>query len=70
MSHFSQIKTQIQLILSRPAKPSQNWALTGNLVPGCEAIFGQTRNAGITIEQDSSYDVGFSWNGNEYRLVA
>jgi hypothetical protein len=31
---------------------------------------GQTRNAELTIEQENGYDVGFSWNGNEYELVA
>jgi hypothetical protein len=31
---------------------------------------GQTSTAEVVIEQDNSYDIGFSWNGKEYELVA
>jgi Protein of unknown function (DUF1257) len=31
---------------------------------------GQTRTANLTIEQDNGYDIGFSWNGQEYELIA
>jgi len=69
MSHFSQIKTQIRNLASLQA------ALTdlGISWTGPRAVRGyrgQTRNAEVTIEQDNGYDLGFSWNGKEYELVA
>lgn len=70
MSHFSQIKTQIRNLTSLQA------ALTDlgiDWKPGSRAVRGyrgQTRNAEITIEQDNGYDLGFSWNGQEYEMVA
>ena len=70
MSHFSQIKTQIRNLASLQA------ALTDLAIdwkPGSKAVRGyrgQTHNAEITIEQDNGYDLGFSWNGEEYEMVA
>lgn len=70
MSHFSQIKTQIRNLASLQA------ALTDlgiDWKPGAKAVRGyrgQTHNAEITIEQDNGYDLGFSWNGEEYEMVA
>lgn len=70
MSHFSQIKTQIRNLSSLQT------ALTDlgiDWKPGPEPVRGyrgQTREADITIEQDNGYDIGFSWNGSEYELVA
>ena len=70
MSHFSQIKTQIRNLVSLQA------ALTDMGIdwkPGPKAVRGyrgQTRDAELVIEQDNGYDVGFSWNGKEYELVA
>lgn len=70
MSHFSQIKTQIRNLASLQA------ALTDlgiDWKPGSKAVRGyrgQTYNAEITIEQDNGYDLGFSWNGEEYEMVA
>lgn len=69
MSHFSQIKTQIRNLASLEAALTDlgvEW--TGaRMVRGYR---GQTRNAEIAIEQDNGYDIGFSWNGKEYELVA
>ena len=70
MSHFSQIKTQIRNLDSLQAALTElgiDWKPGSRMVRGYR---GQTRNAEITIEQDNGYDVGFSWNGNEYELVA
>jgi len=70
MSHFSQIKTQIRNLASLQS------ALTDlgiDWKPGSKAVRGyrgQTHNAEITIEQDNGYDLGFSWNGEEYEMVA
>ncbi len=70
MSHFSQIKTQIRNLASLEAALTE---LGIDWKPGPRAVRGyrgQTSNAEIIIEQDNGYDLGFSWNGNEYELVA
>ena len=70
MSHFSQIKTQIRNLASLQAALTElgiDWEAGPTKVRGYR---GQTRNAEITIEQDNGYDLGFSWNGHEYELVA
>lgn len=70
MSHFSQIKTQIRNLNSLQAALTDlgiDWKSGSKTVRGYR---GQTRNAEITIEQENGYDVGFSWNGKEYELVA
>lgn len=70
MSHFSQIKTQIRNLTSLETALNDlgiNWKSESKTVKGYR---GQTRNAELTIEQDNGYDIGFSWNGKEYELVA
>ena len=70
MSHFSQIKTQIRNRASLQAALTElgiDWKAGPTKVRGYR---GQTRNAEVTIEQDNGYDLGFSWNGHEYELVA
>jgi len=70
MSHFSQIKTQIRDLSSLKAALTDvgvDWKAGDQPVKGYR---GQTRTAEVTIEQANGYDVGFSWNGQEYELVA
>lgn len=70
MSHFSQIKTQIRNLTSLQAALSDlglEWKAGPKDVRGYR---GQTSKAEIVIEQDNGYDLGFSWNGTEYELVA
>lgn len=70
MSHFSQIKTQIRNLTSLQAALSD---LGIDWKPGPREIRGyrgQTYKADIAIEQNNGYDIGFSWNGTEYELVA
>lgn len=70
MSHFSNIKTQIRNLTSLKAALTDlgiDWKEGARPVRGYQ---GQTRNAEIVVEQDNKYDIGFSWNGNEYELVA
>lgn len=70
MSHFSQIKTQIRNLNSLEAALSDlgiDWKSGSRPVRGYR---GQTRNAEVTVEQENGYDIGFSWNGKEYELVA
>ena len=70
MSHFSQIKTQIRNLTSLKAALTDlgiEWKAEPETVRGYR---GQSREAAIAIEQENGYDVGFSWNGKEYELVA
>jgi hypothetical protein len=70
MSHFSQIKTQLRNLSSLQAALTDlgiDWKAGSQQVRGYR---GQTRTAEIAIEQDNGYDIGFSWNGSEYELVA
>lgn len=70
MSHFSQIKTQIRNLVSLQAALTDlgiDWKAGPEQVRGYQ---GQTRNAEVAIEQENGYDIGFSWNGSEYELVA
>ncbi|NJO94518.1 MAG: DUF1257 domain-containing protein [Hydrococcus sp. RM1_1_31] len=70
MSHFSNIKTQIRNLTSLKAALSDlgiDWKEGSRPVRGYQ---GQTRNAEIVVEQNNNYDIGFSWNGSEYELVA
>ena len=70
MSHFSQIKTQIRDLTSLQSALTDigvDWKAGPQPVRGYR---GQTREAEVVVEQDNGYDVGFSWNGQEYELVA
>ncbi|HAG83972.1 MAG TPA: hypothetical protein DD379_26535 [Cyanobacteria bacterium UBA11162] len=70
MSHFSNIKTQIRNLVSLEAALTDlgiEWKSGPREVRGYQ---GQTRRAEVVIEQENNYDIGFSWNGQEYELVA
>jgi len=70
MSHFSNIKTKIRNLVSLQAALTDlgiDWQSGPRPVRGYR---NQTHNAEIVIEQDNNYDIGFSWNGKEYELVA
>jgi hypothetical protein len=70
MSHFSNIKTQIRNLTSLKAALNDlgiDWQEGDRPVRGYQ---GQTRTAQIVVAQENNYDIGFSWNGNEYELIA
>jgi hypothetical protein len=70
MSHFSQIKTQIRNLSALEAALTDLGVdyRSGNCtVSGYQ---GQSTTAQVTIAQANGYDIGFSWNGQEYALVA
>jgi hypothetical protein len=70
MSHFSVIKTKIR---SLPALKASLQDLGLEPLEGIQSVKGyqgQTRQAQIVLKQDNDYDIGFSWNGQEYELVA
>lgn len=70
MSHFSNIKTKIRNLKALKSALNDleiDWKEGASPVRGYK---GQTHNAAIVVEQDNNYDIGFSWNGSEYELVA
>lgn len=70
MSHFSNIKTQIRNLSSLKSALTNlgiEWKEGPSPIRGYQ---GQTRTAEVVIEQENRYDIGFSWNGSEYELVA
>ena len=70
MSHFSNIKTKIRNLNSLKAALDDvgaDWKTGPSQIRGYQ---GQTHTADIVIEQDNNYDIGFSWSGSEYELVA
>jgi hypothetical protein len=70
MSHFSNIKTQIRNLTSLKAALVDLGVDCKSGPAKVKGYQGQTRNAEVVIEQDNNYDIGFSWNGQEYELVA
>jgi hypothetical protein len=70
MSHFSTIKTQLRDLNSLQSA-LDNLGVTWKAGPHpVRGYRGDRRTAEVVIEQDNGYDVGFSWNGAEYELVA
>ena len=70
MSHFSNIKTKIRNLSSLKVALQGmdiDWKEGPTPVRGYQ---GQTQTAEVVIEQNNNYDIGFSWNGSEYELVA
>ena len=70
MSHFSQIKTQIRNLTSLQAALTDlgiDWKSGPREVRGYR---DQNCSAEVVIEQNNGYDLGFTWNGTEYELVA
>ena len=70
MSHFSKIQTSLKdldLLKKSLNDLSIYWEPELNQVRGYK---DQTTFANIVIKQDNNYDIGFSWNGFEYQLVA
>jgi hypothetical protein len=70
MSHFSNIKTKIRNLTSLKAALDDvgiDWKSGPSQVRGYQ---GQTAKADIVVKQNNDYDIGFSWNGSEYELIA
>jgi|TARA_B110000967_G_scaffold150448_1_gene154284 hypothetical protein len=70
MSHFSKIQTSLKdldLLKKSLNDLSIHWEPELNRIRGYR---DQTTFANIVIKQRNNYDIGFSWNGFEYQLVA
>lgn len=70
MSHFSKIKTTLKdlsLLKKALTDLSISWDTEVKQIKGYK---NQTSFANLVISQNNNYDIGFSWNGFEYQLVA
>jgi hypothetical protein len=70
MSHFSKIHTTLKdldLLKQSLTDLSVKWDAQSQTVRGYKE---QTSFANLVIKQNNNYDIGFTWNGFEYQLVA
>ena len=70
MSHFSKIKTTLKdlsLLQKSLNDLGVSWDERINTIKGYKA---QECFANLVIKQNNNYDIGFTWNGTEYQLVA
>jgi|TARA_B100000497_G_scaffold90021_1_gene100386 hypothetical protein len=70
MSHFSKIHTTLKdlnLLKQSLTDLSVQWDTKSQTVRGYKE---QTSFANLVIKQNNNYDIGFTWNGFEYQLVA
>ena len=70
MSHFSKIRTTLKdlnLLKKALGDLSISW---DEQVTQMKGYKNQATFANLIIPQDNNYDVGFTWNGFEYQLVA
>ena len=70
MSHFSKIQTTLKdlNLLKQSLKDlSVQWDSESQTVRGYKE---KTSFANLVIKQNNNYDIGFTWNGFEYQLVA
>jgi hypothetical protein len=70
MSHFSKIKTTIKdlnLLKKSLNDLSVAWDTNVQVIKGYK---DQNHFANLVIKQNNNYDIGFTWNGMEYQLVA
>lgn len=70
MSHFSKIKTSLKdlnLLQKSLDDLGVNWHTDINIIKGYK---DQNHFANLVIIQTNNYDIGFTWNGMEYQLVA
>ena len=70
MSHFSKIKTTLKdlsLLQKSLNDLGVSWNENISTIKGYKA---QECFANLVIKQNNNYDIGFTWNGTEYQLVA
>ena len=70
MSHFTKIKTKLyNLETLKKSLSDLNlvWTSDNKEIRGYR---GQQHSAEIVILQENKHDIGFTWNGSEYELVA
>jgi hypothetical protein len=69
MSHFTKIKTNLkdlELLKISLTDLGIIFNATSEIVKGNK---DQNQYVDLVIKQSNNYDIGFSWNGNEYQLI-
>ena len=70
MSHFSKIKTTLK-DLDILKKSLTDLSITWNTdIKTIKGYKNQSEFANLVIKQENNYDLGFTWNGLEYQLIA
>jgi Protein of unknown function (DUF1257) len=70
MSHFSKIKTTLKdldILKKSLTDLSITWNTDIKMIKGYK---NQNEFANLVIKQENNYDLGFTWNGLEYQLIA
>jgi len=70
MSHFTKVKTSLKdldMIKKSLDDLGINWNTTMTVLKGYKA---QNQSVNLVIKQNNNYDIGFTWNGIEYHLIA
>jgi len=70
MSHFSKIKTSLKDLNLLQKSLSDLGVSCDENINTLNGYKSQTCFANLVIKQNNNYDIGFTWNGTEYQLVA
>lgn len=70
MSHFSKIKTTLRDLALLQKSLDDLGVRWDENIKSLNGYKSQTCFANLVIKQNNNYDIGFTWNGTEYQLVA
>ena len=70
MSHFSKIKTSLKDLNLLQKSLSDLGVFCDENINTLNGYKSQKCFANLVIKQNNNYDIGFTWNGSEYQLVA
>lgn len=70
MSHFSKIKTSLRDLALLQKSLDDLGVRWDENIKSLNGYKSQKCFANLVIKQNNNYDIGFTWNGTEYQLVA
>ena len=70
MSHFSKIKTSLRDLTLLQKSLDDLGVRWDENIKSVNGYKSQKCFANLVIKQNNNYDIGFTWNGTEYQLVA
>lgn len=70
MSHFSKIKTSLKNLDILKTSLTDLGIIWDSSTPMLYGYRASKQFVNLRIKQNNDYDIGFSWNGSEYQLVA
>jgi len=70
MSHFSKIKTSLRDLALLQKSLDDLGVRWDENIKSLNGYKSQRCFANLVIKQNNNYDIGFTWNGTEYQLVA